>query len=768
MSARPKRKITRRNLCKIVLCFVYLSAVAALVACGNSSGSSSSGPPAQMGDATGSGQSANVGTAFPNPFTATVQDSKNNPVSGAAVTFTAPSSGASGTFANGKTSEIDTTNSSGVATSSKFTANSVVSQSAYNVTASVAGVSNTLTYSLQNLPAATVTAGQGYAQGTLIDTQFSTPLQVTIILENKYQSGVSVTFTAPSSGASGTFATSPPSTTATVTTDQNGLATAPAFTANGTAGVYQVTATAADSPTPATFDLINVSSTSSPFAAGNYVFSLSGTDANNSFYSLAGVFTIDANGLIAASGGYQTFSDLTYTQSYEPIKGGGALVRTSDGNVRIILNTGDTMLGVGGSGEETFDAATVSGSKAYLIEFDQWATASGELDAQTLPSTMDTPCSTMPCSYAFLTSSGGPQTPFAMGGIFTVASAETISGGILDTNDNNSGTAYQSVAISGGSFTEINSFGALKFTLNLTAFRLAPAVVFDGYVIDSNHIRLVALGGFDVAAGGVALVQTGTTLGDVCTSGASYVMGLNGNGHGGPNDNGRLQVAGLFTMPNGSSGSLGGVINYNDLTATTTQEPLTIDGGTCVPDTTFLGRVSVNVTIQNSHVNPNLQMYVTDDSDGDVLALSLDPTDTVAGHGFQQTGGGSFTSASLSGNYAIDASGVNQITSSLTSEDEFDAVGTIVPNGSGAISANSSMDLNWLFNTGPTTGLSVSSGSYTTNANGVFTGTLTGLDAASSSTSDAFAFYLVDTTRAIAIETDTNQLSLDFLEQQQK
>jgi hypothetical protein len=47
--------------------------------------------------------------------------------------------------------------------------------------------------------------------------------------------GISVTFQAPSSGASGTFATS-----ATVLTDQNGIATAPVFTANGLAGSFTV------------------------------------------------------------------------------------------------------------------------------------------------------------------------------------------------------------------------------------------------------------------------------------------------------------------------------------------------------------------------------------------------------------------------------------------------------------------------------------------------------------------------------------------------
>ena len=49
----------------------------------------------------GSGQNTTINTAFGTALQATVKDSNNSPVSGAAVTFTAPGSGASGTFAGG-------------------------------------------------------------------------------------------------------------------------------------------------------------------------------------------------------------------------------------------------------------------------------------------------------------------------------------------------------------------------------------------------------------------------------------------------------------------------------------------------------------------------------------------------------------------------------------------------------------------------------------------------------------------------------------------
>ena len=67
----------------------------------------------------------------------TVTDASNNPVSGVNVTFTAPSSGASGIFSNSTATITVATNASGVATA-PFTANSTAG--GYNVTAAANGL----------------------------------------------------------------------------------------------------------------------------------------------------------------------------------------------------------------------------------------------------------------------------------------------------------------------------------------------------------------------------------------------------------------------------------------------------------------------------------------------------------------------------------------------------------------------------------------------------------------------------------------------------
>jgi CSLREA domain-containing protein len=100
----------------------------------------------------------------------------------------------------------------------------------------------------------TITATAGTPQSAAINTAFATQLQATVSESGTAQSGVPVTFTAPGSGASGTF-----SGGTTVNTDASGIATAPPFTANGIAnGPYDVIASIAGNTATDTFALTNV------------------------------------------------------------------------------------------------------------------------------------------------------------------------------------------------------------------------------------------------------------------------------------------------------------------------------------------------------------------------------------------------------------------------------------------------------------------------------------------------------------------------------
>ncbi len=215
--------------------------------------------PASINLTAGDNQSVAHNTAFPTNFSVTVLDAGNNPINGVSVTFTAPASGASGKFANNTNTTTATTNASGVATATTYTANSTAG-GPYHVSVTAGSVTNN--FSATNLagPATQMTANAGTTpQSANVNTAFATSLGVTVKdAVNNPVSGVTVTFSAPFVGATGRFPG--PVATVGVITDASGVATAPIFTANGTAGgPYNVSATASGLQT-VNFSLTNTGS----------------------------------------------------------------------------------------------------------------------------------------------------------------------------------------------------------------------------------------------------------------------------------------------------------------------------------------------------------------------------------------------------------------------------------------------------------------------------------------------------------------------------
>ncbi len=95
-----------------------------------------------------------------------------------------------------------------------------------------------------------ITAKSGSPQNAAITTAFASPLVANVTSNGTPLSGVTVTFSAPGSGASCTLAS------ATATTDASGDAST-TCTADTTAGSYNVTASASGATTPASFGLTN-------------------------------------------------------------------------------------------------------------------------------------------------------------------------------------------------------------------------------------------------------------------------------------------------------------------------------------------------------------------------------------------------------------------------------------------------------------------------------------------------------------------------------
>jgi hypothetical protein len=192
------------------------------------------GPPASL-TPSGTPQSAVINTAYAT-MQVTVKDASGNLLSGVPVTFTAPVSGASGTFV-GSTSV--NSNASGVAAAPMFTANGTIG--AFTVTASSGALSATFNLTNKPIPIAGIAVESGTGQGISPGGTFSFPLVARVFDTNGVGvPNAPVTFTMPASGATATFAGS--GATFTTNTNSQGLAATPLMTAGSAAGNFVVTA----------------------------------------------------------------------------------------------------------------------------------------------------------------------------------------------------------------------------------------------------------------------------------------------------------------------------------------------------------------------------------------------------------------------------------------------------------------------------------------------------------------------------------------------
>ncbi|MEI7892284.1 MAG: Ig-like domain-containing protein [Myxococcales bacterium] len=188
-----------------------------------------------------------VGSSVPTPLVVTVRDANGNPVAGVEVTFTVSSTGPGATLGALKV----LTDANGTAT---ITATANTLTGSYVVYAQIAGVATPGRFELTNTagPVAQLTVSAGSSnQSAQVGTAFTNRLGLTVV--DAYGNGVSgltVTFAAPSTGASAVLNPATPTTT-----NAAGVASV-AATANGTVGDYVVTAAAQGLST--TFNLSNL------------------------------------------------------------------------------------------------------------------------------------------------------------------------------------------------------------------------------------------------------------------------------------------------------------------------------------------------------------------------------------------------------------------------------------------------------------------------------------------------------------------------------
>lgn len=696
-----------------------LALTAALAACGGGgSGTTTSTTPPPISVAL-AGAPASLLTKATAALTATVTNDSANAGVTWSVTCGSTGTGACGTFSN-------TT-----ATTATYTAPAAI-PTGTTVTVTATSVSDTTkSASVKITITTTIAVTLGPAPTSL---QLSSGAAFTaFVADDSANAGVTWAVSC-GSAACGSFTTA--KTASGAPTDFSAPAAVPS---GNTVTVSAISVTDATKSASAQITVTNANTT---LANGTYIFSLAGADVASPYYA-AGAFVVSGGSITT---GEQDFIDLG-TIANDKLNGANSAISiTADGNLQITLTTcngtdcSGTDTSVGVDGVETLDAALSSSSRARIIEFDGSATSSGGIALQT--------SATAPTAgYAFVISGfDGHAIPLAIGGVVNIDGSGTISGNgsVFDLNDSffEGGQVLQKQLFAASTVSAPDSFGRVVFSLVPSAASEVSAIDLAGYIVDATHIRLIeTTDSLSGTLAGVALGQ-GTNTGNFSSiAGNSYVAALTGF-----ESIGAFQAAGVFSA--GSGGTVSGAMNYNDLTGIAPQTPSAITGGTYTVDTT--GRVTMT-GVTDGIETFNLQFYLTGNAqENAATAITLDANDTLGGIGFQQTGGGFFSEASFFGAYTLDAAGVD------LGANELNAVGLITADGAG--SATGSVDLNDLA-VGQNTSLPVSA-TFSSNTNGAFTGKIMGMDVTTNSNDDVFAYYVIDTTKVIAIETDQNQLTL--------
>ena len=527
-------------------------------------------------------------------------------------------------------------------------------------------------------------------------------------------------------------------------------------TPSGTATTYTAPA-AAPAPATVTVTATSVTDTTESASAsitvgpppvvlmdGNYVFHLAGQDGAGNYY-VAGAFTVK-NQVIA--GGEQDMTDQTNPGYYhDSLSASGSSLSLVNGNIQIVLNTGDPNVGV--NGVETLRGAVVSNARVLVSEFDAFATATGSLDQQI---SVASPAG----GYAF--NLGGVDTndnTFVVGGILNVSGpAISVGSSVLDYNDD--GSPAQAQTFDAGAVGAPDAYGRVVFALTPSASSGLPAFSFAGYTVSPSQLQLVEIqDALNGVMGGTALGQGSNTgkFTQASVAGSSYAFEATGQDVYSQNST-IAQMAGGFGL--NADNTVSGAMALNDLTLHLGAQ---VTSGTYTIDPT--GRVTLTVVATSgSYPNPlpfTFQLYL--DGNGNALELGVDATQATSGLAYVQ----SASSADFDGTYALNVFGI----AAIENGPAWSGVGpvTVASDSFTGFTDYSVQDANnvtsGVTSDAPLTGTEDSSTGLI-QLQGLIA--VAGQNAPDPQANSGFGYYPIDGTRVIAIELDAQQMGLMMLE----
>jgi hypothetical protein len=529
----------------------------------------------------------------------------------------------------------------------------------------------------------------------------------------------------------------------------------PASIGSGTATTYTAPAAV---PSPDTVTLVATSVTNTGQAAattliitatappttptlanGTYVYHLAGQDGNGPYF-VAGAFTV-SNGAI--TGGEQDFTDGGGIATDTLVASGSSLSQAG-GNVQVVLNTGDSSIGV--NGVETLRGSVVSATRVLISEYDASAAGTGSIDFQT--------GTAAPAGgYAFYVS-GQDGSAFVnaigIGGILNVGgTALTVSGSVFDLNDGGN-TVLQNQSFASGTVTLPDSFGRVAFTLEPSSTSGVPSFILTGYIIGTNQIQLIESqpDNLNATTGGMALgqgVNTGTfTSTGPSVAGTSYAFGASGE-----DANGVLQLAGTFAL--NTTGGVSGTVALNDIVSSFSSP---ISSGTYTVSSS--GRVTITNVSSSLIPNPlSFELYL--DGNGNALELGVDNIQVTGGVAYAQANDALEFSAQA---FALAAQG---FWSSNINNPAWSAVGPVT------LASGSVFGYTDFTSQNPDASVTLTPNVSLSGSANSSTGALAldGLNVVSFQSSGTYDYFAIGPSHAIALEVDgtqTGQMGLLMLE----
>jgi hypothetical protein len=702
--------------------FAVFVVVLFVAGCGGSG--SSPNPPASISVSLSPAPPASIDTGSATSLTATVT---NDDAQGGVTWKVTCGSASCGSFSAGSTA-------SGAAT--KFTAPAAapnpasVTITATSVTDTTKSAAATITISTPSVPISVAINNPPSSVAA------STTAELTATVTNdSANAGVTWTVTC-SSTSCGRF--NPTTTASGVATSYSAPAAPPS------PATVTVTATSVTDTTKSASANITITSAPPVLADGNYVFHVAGYDGNSPYF-VAGAFTV-LNGAISA--GEQDMTDDAVTAN-DSITAAGSSLSIVNGNIQIVLNTGDTAIGV--NGVETFRGTVVSGARALIEQYDAFATATGSMDAQTSTAS---PAGGYAFNLGGLDGSAYPSW-LVIGGVLNINGASiAVANSVLDFKDGN--TIAQKQSFASGTISAPDAFGRVIFTLTPATNSALASFAVAAYPVSTSQMQLVETGdtlGGDL--GGTALGQGSNTgaFNQASVAGNSYAFAASGQDYITTNNGPRLvQIAGGLGL--NANNTVTGAMAVSDLSF---HFGATVSSGSYTVDPT--GRVTVSATITSGSLSNNptftFQLYL--DGTGNALELGLDSLEATSGLSFAQQA----PSSDFEGSYALNVYGY----SGINHEPAWSATGPVTIT-SDAFSGYTDYSVQNASNTASAVTPDVTLNGSEDSTNGILhlTGLYAGDLPGTPETSTAYGYYPIDSRRTIAIEIDGQQLGLMMLE----